>query len=299
MAYALLILISMLWGTSFIFIKIALNAISPLGIAAGRVAIAAVFLLTIAAVRKSQWPGSAVLWAKLAALALLGQILPFVMLGIAGRLTTSVNMALMMGATPLAMFILSAFVPPRERWSGVTALGLLVGVIGVTISLSTPTASEPVIMDNDWAGRLFALAAAIGYAAGAVISKNISQNMEISMVASISMLISSIFLAPSWLCMQLFSIDYPALHISWEALASLLTLGVFNTALAYVVYFHLIHTEGAVFAGMNNYIVPPFGMALGAVILGEPFGIVSLLGCALITGGVVLVRQGKRPENTP
>jgi drug/metabolite transporter (DMT)-like permease len=72
-------------------------------------------------------------------------------------------------------------------------------------------------------------------------------------------------------------------------------LGVFNTALAYYVYFRLVHDEGPTFASLNNYIVPLIGVIGGAVALAEPVASSACAGLALVLGGVALTGRSLRP----
>ncbi|NVN12265.1 EamA family transporter [Nguyenibacter vanlangensis] len=76
-------------------------------------------------------------------------------------------------------------------------------------------------------------------------------------------------------------------------IACLVSLGFFNTALAYVVYFRLIHVAGATFAALNNYLVPPLGLFFGWFLLGEDVKSTIWIGLILIISGVILVRKSQ------
>ena len=168
-AYAALAFLSFLWGSSFLLIKIAARAFDPFGFALARVGVAASAMLLVAAFSGKIWPGSRPgLWAKLAALALIGQVLPFLLLGDAAALTTSADMALMMGAGPIFVFLFGRFLGSRDRWTALGVLGLALGFAGVGLALWSPgtkaSAADPAL------GRVYALAATFCYAMGAVIS---------------------------------------------------------------------------------------------------------------------------------
>ena len=109
-AYAGLAFLSFLWGSSFLLIKIASRAFDPFDFALARVGVAAAAMLLTSALSGKVWPGSRPgLWAKLLALALIGQVIPFLLLGKAATLTTSADMALMMGAQPIFVFLFGRF----------------------------------------------------------------------------------------------------------------------------------------------------------------------------------------------
>lgn len=288
MDYISLCFISILWGSSFLFIKITSDAIDPLGIATGRVLLAALVLTGWMWLRNAEWPRSRTLWKKLTLLSVVGQVFPFFMLGVAGHFTTSIDMALMMGAIPLIIFLLGRWIPPAEHWSGRTALGLAFGFLGVAVSLSDPVGATDLAR---WGGRAAAILAACGYAVGALLSRNISRDLDATTSVTSSMLVSALLLSVVW------AFQHPTFSFSVlpsRALISLITLGVINTAVAYVVYFRLIHKAGATFAGMNNYLVPAVGIVAGSAVLGEPLQARVLLGLVLISGGVILVRTSRR-----
>ena len=160
-AYAALAFLSFLWGSSFLLIKIAARAFDPFGFALARVGVAASAMLLVAAFSGKIWPGSRPgLWAKLAALALIGQVLPFLLLGEAAALTTSADMALMMGAGPIFVFLFGRFLGSRDRWTALGALGLALGFAGVGLALWSPGTKPPrPIPRSDASTRLQRLSA--------------------------------------------------------------------------------------------------------------------------------------------
>ncbi len=189
---------------------------------------------------------------------------------------------------PLIIFLLGRWIPPAEHWSGRTALGLAFGFLGVAVSLSDPVGATDLAR---WGGRAAAILAACGYAVGALLSRNISRDLDATTSVTSSMLVSALLLSVVW------AFQHPTFSFSVlpsRALISLITLGVINTAVAYVVYFRLIHKAGATFAGMNNYLVPAVGIVAGSAVLGEPLQARVLLGLVLISGGVILVRTSRR-----
>lgn len=293
MAYLALLFVSALWGTSFLLIQIVGRSIDPLGLAAGRVLIAALALAAVSAFQGGRWPRGVRTWSKVAALAVIGQVLPFVLLAAGAKLTTSVDQALIMGAIPIVIFVAGRFVPPAEPWNAVTAAGLVLGVLGVAAALAAPV---EVGGTSVWIGRGAALLAALGYGFATLVSRNLSRDLDTWTSAASSMAVSAVLLVPAWL---LFHPAYGATPVAGQAIAGLVFLGLVNTGIVYVVYFRLIETAGATFAGMNNYIVPLVGLAGGALVLGEPVHLSALAGLGAILAGVVLVRRGHAPRPPP
>ncbi|HEY1941416.1 MAG TPA: DMT family transporter [Roseiarcus sp.] len=289
MPYLVLAFLSLLWGTSFLLIKIASQSFDGAAFAFGRSGIAAAALVGAALVMRAKWPRAPRLWGKMAALATAGQALPFLLFGIAAHMTTSADMALMMGAMPIFTFVIARLFGLNEVWNARAALGLALGLAGVAISLASPLVSAGAAAQSaPGLGRALALLGALGFAAGALLSRDVSREIGAAMTATGSMLISTALLFVLMLVTEGAPSPGALLTKPIGPLAALVALGVFNTALAYFVYFRLIASAGATFAALNNYIVPCLGLLAGAWALGEPVGPSSWLGLAGVLGGVVL-----------
>ncbi len=291
--YASLAFLSLLWGSSFLLIKIASRAFDPFGFALARVGVAAAAMLIVSALSGKVWPGSRPgLWLNLLALALIGQVVPFILLGKAATLTTSADMALMMGAQPIFVFLFGRFLGSRDRWTWLGAVGLLVGFAGVGVTFWSPGGEGGA---HSVLGRAFALAAGVSYGTGAIISGAATREIGAVRAVTASMTISALVLALAGLALE----NPPPLATLLETppvpLIAMGALGVFNTALAYYVYFRLVHEEGPTFASLNNYIVPLIGVVGGAVALAEPIAPSAGAGLALVLAGVALTGRSLRP----
>jgi drug/metabolite transporter (DMT)-like permease len=296
-AYAALAFLSFLWGSSFLLIKIASRAFDPFDFALARVGVAAAAMLLTSALSGKVWPGSRPgLWAKLLALALIGQVVPFLLLGKAATLTTSADMALMMGAQPIFVFLFGRFLGSRDRWTWLAALGIVLGFAGVGVAFWSPGADSGA---HSILGRAFALVAGVFYGTGAIISGAATREIGTVRAVTASMTISTLVLA---LISLAFGKSSPLVTLFQTPLAPMLAmgaLGVFNTALAYYVYFRLVNEEGPTFASLNNYIVPLIGVIGGAAMLAEPIAPSAWTGLALVLVGVALTGRSLRPAKAP
>jgi drug/metabolite transporter (DMT)-like permease len=293
-AYSALAFLSFLWGSSFLLIKIASRAFDPLAFALARVGVAAAAMLLTSALSGKVWPGSRPgLWAKLLALALIGQVVPFVLLAKAATLTTSADMALMMGAQPIFVFLFGRFLGSRDRWTWLAALGLAIGFAGVGVAFWSPGAESA---GHSVLGRASALAAGVSYGTGAIISAAATREIGAVRAVTASMTISTLVLALIGLMLGKLSPLVTISHIPLAPMLAMGALGVFNTALAYYVYFRLVHDEGPTFASLNNYIVPLIGVIGGAVALAEPVAPSASAGLALVLAGVALTGRSLRPS---
>jgi drug/metabolite transporter (DMT)-like permease len=257
------------------------------------VGVAAAAMLLTSAISGKVWPGSRPgLWAKLLALALIGQVVPFMLLANAAMLTTSADMALMMGAQPIFVFLFGRFLGSSDRWTWPAAFGLLVGFAGVGVAFWSPgagTGAHAVL------GRALALAAGVFYGTGAIISGAATREIGAVRAVTASMTISTLALGLVGLAFGRLPLPATLFQIPLGPTLAMGALGVFNTALAYYVYFRLVNEEGPTFASLNNYIAPVIGVIGGAVALAEPIAPSAWAGLALVLAGVALTGRWLRP----
>jgi drug/metabolite transporter (DMT)-like permease len=285
-AYAGLAFLSFLWGSSFLLIKIASPAFDPFNFALVRGGVAAAAMLVTSGLSGRIWPGSRPgLWVKLLALALIGQVIPFLLLGKAAMLTTSADMALMMGAQPIFVFLFGRFLGSQDRWTWPAAFGPALGFVGVAVAFWSPGADSGA---HSVLGRAFALAAGVFHGTGAILSGAATREIGAVRVVTASMTLSTFVLAMIALVSGKFEPLTTPASVPLAPMLAMGALGVFNTALAYYAYFRLVNEEGATFASLNNYIVPLIGVIAGAVALAEPIAPSAWAGLALVLCGIAL-----------
>jgi drug/metabolite transporter (DMT)-like permease len=286
LAYFELAFLSLLWGFSFLLIKIAAQAFDWIGYACGRAGVAALALVAVALARRAAWPRTPKVWGQMAAMALTGQVGPFLLFGVAAHMITSADMALMMGSAPIFTVVLARLFGLAEVWNARAAAGLALGLIGVAVSLGSPFASGGEA--HAGLGRALALVGALGYAGSALLSRPVSRAVGAAMAATGSMAISGVLLG----ALAFVAGGPPSLAALTAKpagpLAALIVLGLFNTGLAYFVYFRLIESAGATFAALNNYVVPCIGLIAGAAALGEPVRSAAWIGLACVLVSVAL-----------
>ncbi len=198
----------------------------------------------------------------------------------------------MMGAQPIFVFLFGRFLGSQDRWTWLAALrpgARLRG--GPQPGQFWSCARVLAIGAHSVLGRGLALAAGISYGTGAIISGAATREIGAVRAVTVSMTLSTLFLA----LIGLISGGALALRrCRPRSLAPILAigaLGIFNTALAYYVYFRLVNEEGPTFATLNNYIAPLIGVVGGAIVLAEPIAPSSLGG----TGACAGWRRPHRP----
>jgi drug/metabolite transporter (DMT)-like permease len=281
----LLVVLSAIWGSSFLFIKLGVDELEPAVVALGRLVVGAAILLPIAAVRG----GLRLLRPYLGALAVLGAFnnaLPFWLLGFAETRIDSGLAAVIQAAAPIFTVVLAIRLDPTQRASGLRLAGIAIGFVGVALLVGVQTGGQVV-------GAVAVLGAALCYAITALFAGTRARGLPPLHVAAGQFAFGALLIAPLGL-LQLPESAPPA-----KSVLAIVALGTFGSALAYVLYFALIARAGASRAILVTYLVPAFALCYGALFLGETItasavgGLVLVLsGTALATGVARLRRAG-------
>jgi drug/metabolite transporter (DMT)-like permease len=281
------LLLALLWGSSFTFIKVSLRGLTPGQLVLTRLVLGAAVLLAIAGLRRVGLPRSAGIWGHVTVAALLGNVVPFLLLSYGEQSTGAGIAGVLIGGTPLLTLSLATMVLPTERATPRRAVGLLVGFLGVVIVISPWHDAGGSV-----GGRLACLGAALSYAAGFVyVRRNLSPRGVAPMSLAAGQLTSAAVL-------QLLVTPFLAWHtphLTGEVTMSIVILGLFSTGLAYVLYFRLIGDIGATSASAVNYVVPVFAVVISAILLGEPVTWTLLVGGAVVLVGMAYAENRLRP----
>jgi drug/metabolite transporter (DMT)-like permease len=280
--WLLLVFLSVLWGGSFYFAKIAVAEIPPLTLALGRVAIAAAVLAAVARLMVGPFPRNPAIWRQLAFMAALNNAIPFVLL-FWGQIRISIGLASIFNATsPLFGVVVAHVLTHDDRLNPNRMIGLVAGFVGVVVLIGPDLLQE--LGADVWA-ELACLAAACSYAFGAVLTRRL-RGLPPMHVASGQLIMSTVLLLPTVL---IFSRPSALLTASGPALGALLGLALLCSALAYAIYFRLIARAGATNALLTTFLVPISAIVMGVVLLGESVTPRQLAGMAAILVGIAAI----------
>lgn len=294
--FCLLILLGLVWGSSFLFIKIAVeNGVPPLTLAALRILIGAVALLVAARLRgqafptfkaTSSKPGGLAVWARLAFLGIIGNSLPFFLIGWGEQFTTSQLAAILMATIPLLVLILAHHMTHDEKLSAPKIVGVLCGFAGVVILVGVDALNG---LGAQVIGQLAILGGCLSYSYYGVNARRLPQ-MGSEMTVGIILTLGFITMAPLWLI-----IDRPwELTPSSDAVFAVIWLGLLATAFGNWLFFTLMRRSGASFASNNNFLVPIMGLGWGYFGYGEVPGMNAVGALLLILIGLALPRLTKQ-----
>jgi drug/metabolite transporter (DMT)-like permease len=270
----LLLLLSSIWGSSFLFIKLAVDELEPSVVAFGRLFIGAVFLLALLPGRGGLSPLRGHL-APILILAALNNAVPFWLLGFAETRLDSGLTAVIQAAAPIFTVILASRIDATQRVTGARLIGVALGFVGVALLVGVQSGGNLV-------AALAVLGVALCYASSVLYAGLTVKGIPPLQVSIGQLGCAAVMMAPFALT-QLPSSSPPAQ--TWLAV---LALGVLGSGIAYLLYFAIIASDGASRAILVTYLVPAFALVYGAVFLDETVTAVALTGLALVLTGTAL-----------
>ncbi|RUU45877.1 EamA/RhaT family transporter [Mesorhizobium sp. M6A.T.Ce.TU.002.03.1.1] len=275
---ALLVALAVLWGASYTFIKIGVETIPPVTLIAARTLIAGGILLALIRWRGLALPRDAASWRRFAFQACLNSVVPFTLIASAER-TLDAGLATILNATsPIFTFLLTALITRHEPVTMRKLFGVGAGMSGICLIVGTQALGG--LGHQLWA-QLAVVAATVCYAGAAIFGRGF-KGLDPMIPAAGSMLCGAAILVPLSLVFE-----RPwTLAPSAASILALLGLSVFSTALAFCIYFRLIHTLGSVGTTSQAYLRVPIGVGIGAVFLGESLGPAAWWGMAFVVAGV-------------
>lgn len=283
-AWSLFAAVSLLWGIPYLFIKIAVDDLSPSMVAFGRIAVA-FLLLAPYAWRRGALRGLRARWPVLAAYSAVEIAAPWPLIGFGEQKVSSSLTAILIATVPLVVALLALRFDAEERASGMRLVGLVVGFAGVVVLLGLDVAGRP----EELVGAGAILVAAVGYAVGPMVIKHRLADLDPLGPVTASMGIAGVLLIP------FAATSLPAHAPSAGTVASVLVLGVLCSAAAFLCFFALIAEVGPGRATVITYVNPVVAVALGVTLLGESIGASAVAGLLLILAGSWLSTGGRMP----
>ncbi|MDH5334454.1 MAG: DMT family transporter [Thermoleophilia bacterium] len=270
----LLLLLSAIWGSSFLFIKLGVDEVEPSVVVLGRLVVGVALLAPLAVVRGGLRPIRAVLL-PLAVLGALNNALPFWLLGFAETRIDSGLTAVVQAAAPIFTVLLATWIDRSQRVRGLRLAGILVGFVGVALLVGVQRGGEVT-------AALAVVGTALCYAVSVLFAGRTLKGVR-PLQASIGQLAFGMLVVAPVALAQL-----PDEAPSAGSVAAIVALGALGTGVAYLLYFAIIASAGASRAILVTYLVPAFALVYGVVLLDEPLTWTAVLGLLLILGGTTL-----------
>lgn len=282
----LLLLLASIWSSSFTVIKIGVLTLPPMTLAAIRIVLAALVLFAYARFNGMRIPTDRKFLMLAFVMGVLGNGLPFTLIGWGEQRIDSGLAAILMAVMPLTTLLLVHFFSTDEKLTPAKLTGMVIGFCGVIV-LVGPEALKG--LGGDALRQIAVAGGALSYACATTIAKNmprlhpaVSGTMVLSM-GGLQMVVISMLVDQPWL-----------LSPSMESGLAAIYLGLFPTALATLIYFHLMLEKGATFIAFNNYLIPGLGVLWGALFLSEHVSLQEILALGLILTGIAIASIKKK-----
>jgi drug/metabolite transporter (DMT)-like permease len=276
--FAGLIMLSVLWGGSFLFIRVAVPALGPFLLVELRVGLAAAALLLYALAAGSM-PKIRGRWRSFLVLGFLNAAVPFSLISAAETHLTA-SLAAILNSTTVMFTAIVAAVWMGDALTARKAIGIVLGIVGVSVLVGW----DPLPLNGIVLLAVAAmLLASLSYALGATYAKQ-----SFSGIPPIGMALGQLGGAVA-LLLPLAVVSLPERAPSTVVTFSMLGLAFLSTAVAYLIYFRLIENVGPTSTVTVTLLVPVFGLLFGVLLLEEPFGPGTLAGLGIILTSVVLI----------
>jgi drug/metabolite transporter (DMT)-like permease len=284
------IALGIIWGTSFLWIKIAVADTSPVVVVGFRLLFGLLGLMVVMLFRRQTFPRDRRVLLAFAFMGLFNSAVPFLLITWGETRIASSLASILNGSVPLFTIVIAHFWLKDEKITLPRIAGLVVGFIGIIVLVSRDLRPEGLQADV-W-GQLAVLAASISYAMALTFSRRFLRNQPPVLQSFMVLLVGD---ALVWLAAPLIQrpLALPGSPTSWFAI---LWLGLLGSCLAYLLFFWLINAWGPTRASMVTYVFPVVGLVLGIVFLRESADWRLLAGSALIVAAILVVNLRPRPR---
>lgn len=283
--------LSVIWGSSFLFIKVGLQGLSPAQVVLGRILLGAITLAGIMMITRRRWPREGRVWAHMVVVGTFFCAVPFTLFAWAEQYVPSSLASIYNATTPIMTLLLTPLILRSERLGRTRTMGLVVGIVGVIVL----TGPWQLIGSGDLAGtvpaQLACLGATLSYGFAGLYMRRFISGLPYDSVtlSSVQLAMASVvvlLLAP-FVARGPVTLDVPVV-------LSIAALGILGTGIAYIWYTRILRDWGAARASTVTYLTPVVGVILGVLVLGETIHWYEPVGGAIVIAGIVVSQGGLR-----
>jgi|WetSurMetagenome_2_1015567.scaffolds.fasta_scaffold16601_2 drug/metabolite transporter (DMT)-like permease len=281
------LILALIWGSSFMWIKIAVADVSPFVLVTFRVFFAVLGILAIILITRGKFPLQKRWIGVFAFLGFFNVTFPFLLISWSEQYITSGMASILNSTVTLFTFLFASFFILEERLTWLKALGIILGFAGVVVISMDDIGSG---LGNMQVGVIVSLIASACYGAANVFGRINTKGLEPNAQAFGQLTAAFIFIIPATIIFDPTFI-LPNKPITWFALV---LLGLLNTAVATWLYYSLLNSVGSTRTSLVAYFIPLVGVILGILFMGESLSWNLFIGALMIVGGVLWVNYGGR-----
>jgi drug/metabolite transporter (DMT)-like permease len=285
--------LALIWGVSFLLIKVAVHDMSPTVLLLLR---SASGLLGLAVIVKAMGrpligPGWRTRVGSFAFMAITNAIIPWIAIAWGEERISSGLASILNSTTTLWTAIIIYWAMPSERPSIVNYVGVVVGFAGVVILVLPDLATHGI--SANVLGTLAVLVASLSYALNAIYQRTRMRNVSVFDISIGQLAAATVFALP------LAIPSLPSVHVAWQSLAAVLALGAAGTGVAYLLYYFVMNSLGAVRASGVTLLVPVTAVFWGVVLLNETVSVPMVIGMVVILAGIVFANLRRAERRQP
>jgi drug/metabolite transporter (DMT)-like permease len=281
--YLWLIVLGLIWGSSFLFIKLGVNEMPPAFVAGGRLASGLLFLLLALRVQRLGLPRRDLL-GKLFVVAILNNTIPWLLIPWGEQHISSALASILNATMPFFTVLVAHFATRDDRLTWRKLAGICIGFVGVVILIGADLRD---VTSNSALGDFAVLLSSVSYALGAIYARQTLRGEDHTVIATGQLGLALIVTTP----LVLLSMGGLQAVPSSTAILAVVALGVLGSGLAYIIYYWLLERASASQVSLVTYLLPITAVFWGAWLLSEPLGANTLAGLVIICAGIFLVNK--------
>lgn len=277
------LLLGAIWGSSFMWIKIAVQEVGPVTLVAFRAVLGLLLGIAVILIQRTKLPRTFSAWMPLLVLGLTNIAIPFFLISWGEQSIDSAVASILDATVPLFTILIAHFLLPDDKMTLPKVLGLIVGFAGIIVLMS----KDMNVSHNSLLGQVAVIVASLFYAISSVYARRVTEDTP-GILRSAGPLVSAS--AVMWMGTFLFEgpVHVPQLGITWVAL---LFLGVLGSGVAFVMAYYLIHEIGPTRTTMVTYLFPLGGVILGVTFLNEQLTWHVIVGALLILASLAIANM--------
>ncbi len=288
--WAAFVILGLIWGSSFLWIKIGVENITPSVLVTLRISFGLMGLLVVMAVQRQSFPRDRNTILKYIFMGVFNLVLPFLLITWGETRIDSSMAAILNGAQPLFVIVIANFWLHDEKITLPRLGGLIIGFIGVVVLVAQDL--KPGSQQGDILGQLAVILAAISYATALTFSRKYLRGTKPVVQSTMILVVGAIIM---WAITPITNrpLILPSTPLTWLAV---IWLGLLGLCIAYLLFFYLNNAWGPTRASLVTYIFPIVGVFLGIIFLNEQPSWNMILGSALVVGGIIVVNLKPRAK---
>tara|TARA_Y100000590_G_scaffold435089_1_gene554123 strand:+ start:4236 stop:5138 length:903 start_codon:yes stop_codon:yes gene_type:complete len=289
----LLFLLSAIWGSSFFAIKISVTSINPISVACLRLTIAAIVLSIFFFYKGYTFKYPIRIYISIFYIALIGNFLPFFLISWSEVYIDSNVAGLLLSVAPIFAIIFSHFLTADDKFNFMKLIAVILGLIGIIFLLGFNSLKN-IFIGSDYMllAKFAVILAAFGYVISSIYAYNL-KNINIITLTTIVTIFASLMSMPFMIIYEMYNFSIPSMN----SILAVFYLGIFPTALAYLLRFHIISRYGPVFLSYVAYLIPIFAIFWGVVLLNEKINYNSIVGIFFVFLGIYFGQKGSNAKH--